>query len=261
MATFQQNLRGVGAARKKLDDARESLYAARLKVQNAENPESFAEVRHSLASAMARVENARHDLDRRIAILLDLPDHRDAARELDAQIPVLFFPVRLETRFVTVNRRPELLVRVYPDDIHVHSFEERLTAAEIDAGEGYWRGLAAVNRSAAEDADDAKGAIWEKLVAPTGVQRALWIVKQTRPENWRPDFTGADDALRFPTLDRTKTHDWTRAPQTQLLPDRFVAQIYQGGKLAHTAVGKPIPDTVFMGPDPFLAEDAFKERG
>jgi hypothetical protein len=261
MATFQQNLGGVEAARRKLNEARERLYTERLKVQSAENPTSLAEVRQSLASAMANVENARHELDRRIAILLDFPDHRDAARELEAEIPVLFFPVRLETRFVTVNRRPELLVRIYPDDIHVHSFEERLTAAEVDAGEGYWRGLAAVNRAAGDDADGAKAKVWEKLVAPTGVQRALWIVKQTRPENWQPDFAGADDALRFPARDRIKTHDWTRAPQTQLLPDRFVAQIYQGGKLVHSEIGKPVPDTVFMGPDPFLAEGAFKETG
>lgn len=261
MANFQQNLANVGAARKRLNEARERLYSARLNVQKSENPTTLASVRQSLAGAAGAVERAQKNLDSAIGKLLVARDHREVARELDAQIPVLMFPVRIETRYVTVDRRPELWIRVYPDDIHVHAFEPQLTAKEIGAGEGYWRQLLAANRVAGEDIEEIKAAVWDRLVAKAGVQRALWIVKQTRPENWSPDLAVADEALEFPPLDTTKTHDWTRAPQTQLLPDRFVVHLHKGGKLVHFEVGRPVPDTVFMGPDPFLAEEAFRETG
>jgi hypothetical protein len=43
---------------------------------------------------------------------------------------------------------------------------------------------------------------------------------------------------------------WTRAPYTQALPDRWVAIGYRGDKAHITAWGKPIPETVAVGPAP-----------
>ena len=45
-------------------------------------------------------------------------------------IPLVLLPVRLETRF---QRQRELWLRVYPDDVHVNSFEPELTADESSA--------------------------------------------------------------------------------------------------------------------------------
>ena len=61
------------------------------------------------------------------------------ASQLDDGLPCLLFPVRMETRFMGAGANRELWVRVYPDDIAVHTHEKELTRDEADAGVEYWR--------------------------------------------------------------------------------------------------------------------------
>ena len=49
----------------------------------------------------------------------------------------MLFPVRIETRFVTDGNGPQLLVRIYPDEIHIDTHETALTKEEVDAGMAY----------------------------------------------------------------------------------------------------------------------------
>jgi hypothetical protein len=70
---------------------------------------------------------------------------QEVLADLDEQ-PVALLPVRLETRFVDENRGTEgdlaeLLVRVYPDQIHADSHEEGLTDDEIRWGQNFWATL------------------------------------------------------------------------------------------------------------------------
>ena len=44
-------------------------------------------------------------------------------------------PVRIETRFAGTPAAPQLLVRLYPDDVHVDHHDPRLTSGEVAAGE------------------------------------------------------------------------------------------------------------------------------
>jgi hypothetical protein len=67
-------------------------------------------------------------------------DPRASAGELPDGLPVLLFPLRLETRFGGGTPPSELWVRVFPDDCLVDDFEEQLSDAEIDGGERYWCG-------------------------------------------------------------------------------------------------------------------------
>ena len=62
--------------------------------------------------------------------------------------PFLLLPVRLECRFTGAAERPELLVRIYPDEIAVHTHEETLTGAELEAGRAFWREVSAAPRAA-----------------------------------------------------------------------------------------------------------------
>src|SRR4051812_45807968 len=57
---------------------------------------------------------------------------------LSADSPVVFFPIRVETRFGRdKNNNPALLVRVYPDEIFINLHETALTREEYQAGIDY----------------------------------------------------------------------------------------------------------------------------
>src|SRR4051812_27159973 len=85
-----------------------------------------------------RVNATRADLDKALQIESDLREKfarlSDPTKDLiarDATIPLLLFPLRLETRFKTVTehgeQRRELWVRVYPDECLIDSFEDTLS--------------------------------------------------------------------------------------------------------------------------------------
>ena len=57
--------------------------------------------------------------------------------------------------------------------------------------------------------------------------------------------------INFPATG-TKKDVWTRAPQTGVLPDRWHALAYIGGRLAVRATGSAILDPLHTGPDPSI---------
>ncbi len=165
-------------------------------------------------------------------------------QDLDAAVPAVLLPVRLETRFAAAaNSGDELRVRVYPDVIFVESYDQALTAEEQEAAHSYWR--AAWTGPGEADA-------WRELLRTLPAPRAAWIVLATTPDNLTERPTGEP---RFPTVE-LRAGAWSRAPHTTLLPDRWMFVGYRGGAEVLRAAGGPIREPLALGFDPHAAEEA-----
>ena len=132
---------------------------------------------------------ATSDLARAISDLYRIDPHpRGPLAQLDDRTPFLLFPVRIETIFAATNPQRgvagiELRVRVYPDEIVVHTHETTLTNREVDAGQLYWVELvvAAHLRSTRER---RQADAWSHIVNLFGGQRAAWVARNTKPSDW-----------------------------------------------------------------------------
>ena len=107
--------------------------------------------------------------------LSEFTDPRRNLGQLPDSAPLILFPVRIETRFVA---GPELLVRIYPDDCSIDTFEPQLSATELVNVKRYWQNFW---RSAGVEANQR--AAWRNLVAAHGSGRAGWLLDQFEPTN------------------------------------------------------------------------------
>jgi hypothetical protein len=150
-----------------------------------------------------------------------LPSTSRFLRPPPASVPLLLLPVRVETRF----QGAELWLRIYPDDVHVNSFEPELTPDESSARANFL--------AQAQSGRDAAQAAFTVLAQQYGAERAAWIVS-----------AGAHAGA--------KTSQWTQAPYTNVLPERWIVLGYQGNAAAGQvlAVTLPIADALAVGPDP-----------
>src|SRR2546421_1052016 len=97
-----------------------------------------------------------------------MPDQLTASSPaLSDAFPVLLGPVRIETRFTAT----ELLVRVFPDEWAVDTFEQPRTAQEHEDARSFW------SRTWQAGGDrEEKLAIWRDLAARLGSGRAGHVV-------------------------------------------------------------------------------------
>ena len=146
-------------------------------------------------------------------------DARLTAQVGESRHPLVLLPVRLETRY----RNDELLVRVYPDQLHVDAHDPRLSAAEIAAGEDFWR----AQWRTGTDRERAQRA-WTALADRYGPGRAAWVVRATTPTNSqsRPEVAVADDAplTAEPTFPGPASTELRSTPVARLLPTRWTAR-------------------------------------
>ncbi|MFC4066462.1 hypothetical protein [Actinoplanes subglobosus] len=157
---------------------------------------------------------------------------------LDPGVPLLLLPVRLETRFrpATAAGAVPILVRVYPDTVHLDGHERGLVADEIRAGEHYWR------TTLQATGQDERDAAWKQLTDRTGPRRAAWIATALTPLTIGPDPT-------FPAPAEQASR-WSRAAVAEALPDRWVALAYRDGIRIATATGTAITRPLAAGPSP-----------
>jgi|GEM_PF-554839 len=169
------------------------------------------------------------------------PHPRRGLTNLDDNIPFLLLPVRIETIFVPVQSiegqpRNELWVRIYPDEIAVHTHEKTLTDREVVAGELYWTELVAAEFLRSEK-DARRRAAWRHMVELFTGQRAAWVVRQTKPTDFDAlatlgssqtliDFLRSIDAAFFTSLAALEMPAATRSSLNSTVtandPDAFI---------------------------------------
>lgn len=320
METIRENLRGLQG------DLTELLRPTFADTESLQN-------RHiELKSASQQSESELIDCNGKLNAAIDglyreFSHPKERLRNLDDRTPFLLFPVKLETIFASVQSptgadHNELWVRIYPDEVAIHTHEKMLTDREVVAGELYWTELVTAEHLRTER-DNRRRSAWRHLVDLFGGQRAAWVARLTKPSDWQtltadgtaqtlPDFLRGLDAnffndllaqalssntraalqkavsdndgdafsllaesehwfdrvntvvhksiSRFPAHDLTKTDGWTRAPRTQIMPDRFVLLLYdKKTDKPREITGAIIPDTLFLGPDPMDAKAGFKQ--
>ena len=122
--------------------------------------------------------------------------------QLSDDLPFLLLPVRIETRFMSVESGSELWVRIFPDDIAVHTHEPDLTAAELSDGQVFWREMWAAARRIRRGPTGVRDWRVDGGLASYGSPRAAWIATQTAPAAL--DVPSADD-LSFPASAPTRS--------------------------------------------------------
>lgn len=271
LTTLRQQSAEADARKSQLEAARNEIrqqiagQAKKLATGLRPEPQATAAGAKTLAAlegeyqdAKKRLQASRAAVDNAIAELhADVPP-RELVPNLTDDTPFLFMPVRIETRFLTTGETPELWLRVYPDDIAVHTHENAVTDREVTEGEKYWRVVCTATLTGGSQEEDDKKAAWGYLADQFGSQRAAWVARETKPTNW--DNLGEDVEPVFPQHDLTKTSSWSRAPRTTVMPDKFVVMLYEGDTIVKEVIGHPIPDELIVGPDPLEEEDSFVSK-
>jgi hypothetical protein len=219
----------------------------------AEKEQAFNEARDAEASTHAALQAA-------ILSWLPVPaDDSSAAHfaaatadleRLEATVPIVLKPVRLETRFDGDN----LLVRVFPDEIFLDTHERALTPEEEAAAKAYYVEL--------NDKNNEKE-LWRDMIARFGVQRSAYILREMLPvfgdnppaTQWPLSsytcggtvFGGNDLPLLFPIPQRRQS-TWTQ-PGIGVLPDRWAFVTYKNG-VRSIKLGAPILEPLALTPDP-----------
>jgi hypothetical protein len=147
----------------------------------------------------------------------------------DPQIPITMLPVRIEARFAGTPAAPRLLVRLYPDDVHVDHHDPRLTSGEVSAGKKYWTSLR--SGTAGDQA-------WAQLLKDVGPSRAIWVREVLTPTN-------ASGAPAFPNAALVEGNAGVAAT-ARALPAFFVVRVrFAGG--VQTVQGRAIPASLQVG--------------
>jgi len=136
-----------------------------------------------------------------IGILELSSDPRKLITALEADVPVLLLPMRLETRFSTMPGQSDqacLLVRVYPDDALVDTFEETLSTSEVANAKIFWCGWWKCQGDALK-----QRAYWRDLVSAQGKGRARYAALRYQPilasSDPQPVANAADVILVIPS--------------------------------------------------------------
>ena len=166
--------------------------------------------------------------------------------DLDNKCPIIFFPIRIESRYATTkggtfNKRI-LRLRFFPDVITINNFDHRLTKKEVEDARDYWKTTGTSDRNS----------VWTNLANKYGLPRAAYIVKAVINNTASSDPDPINPSMK--TDDKIEMRDKENylSPTCKLLPSRFV--VYAKfkdpalGNLEPFPVGKEIPESLSLDP-------------
>lgn len=119
-------------------------------------------------------------------------DPRIQVKEFSDDIPILMFPLRIETRFKQVDTnggavQHQLWVRVFPDECSIDTFDDILSEAEISKARRYWidvwKAGAPANDAVKPYIDNKRRGAWRDLMGLFKAGRAYWVEQNYQPEN------------------------------------------------------------------------------
>ena len=94
---------------------------------------------------------------------------------LDADLPLLLLPIRIETRYRLEADPPELRIRIFPDQVHIDADTPSPGSVEVELTTEFWTAWYAA-------ADDAgRQAAWRVFVGRVGSGRAGHLARLLRP--------------------------------------------------------------------------------
>ncbi len=256
-AVYQAQLAAVQAA-EKARQAQSALDSA-TRQQNPNDRDGAANIEQLSAAAKAAqaanqasreaLGNARAGLSAVTGQFAAFSDPRQTMQQLNNTTPFLLFPVRIETRFRTTNpnQRPgiavaaaqhQLLVRIYPDDCSIDTFEPLPSANELTNVQNYW-----MNYFRAGGLENDQLGAWANLVATNGSGRAGWLVDNFQPLNLASvpmKAQATDEILVIPTTTPLSPADASAIStywQAYWLADGDAAKIQAALNTLNAAVG------------------------
>jgi hypothetical protein len=221
------------ALQQRIADTRRSLQA--LENQIGELRATFA--RGGLDAAQAHREETRllglreglrataHSDREALLKLCRLRGDAIGADALDARMPLALLPVRLETRY----RDAELLVRIYPDEIHIDAHDAAVSDVEREAWSRFRKAI-----EATRDLPPMRDA-WRQLARDVGVARAAYLATH-------PRLDGVP----------SRPPGYARPPRAGLLPERFVVHVWLDDpqQTPLRAEGRQVREPLALAPDP-----------
>jgi hypothetical protein len=145
--------------------------------------------------------------------------------QLDPEYPILFFPIRIETKFA--NRGiglKSLKIRFFPDQIGVDSFDPRLTQQEIADAKNYWDEINKItndNTIDQETKSENTAYAWQNLENKYNCSRAAYIAKAVI--NFNPESNPYTNFPGFRQIHEIQTRSAEEQVEAvcKILPSRF----------------------------------------
>src|SRR5688500_18724107 len=134
MSDFEEQRAAVARLRQQVEAQRVETLLAR----EAARRDGREEARFKRASE--ELNRMRGQLNEVLDVFQPFTDPSEQLAKLSDEVPILLFPLRLETRFRPIGRgRHQLWVRFYPDSCLIDTFEASLTDQEAENARLFWQ--------------------------------------------------------------------------------------------------------------------------